>query len=103
VEWAKQKCSVSIKSSKLANEQISVFALYGKQSPEEQQKVFICKPNERKIIFATNIAETSVTIDGIVFIVDSGFTKNLVFDSTRNITSLKVIKYYHSCIECAIE
>ena len=51
------------------------------------------KKNERKIIFATDIAETSITIDGITFIVDSGFTKNLVFDSTRNITSLKVKKH----------
>ena len=81
----------SITSSKfLKAGLISVLALYGKQMPEEEEKVFIRNPNERKIIFATDIAETSITIDGIVFIVDSGFTKNLVFDSARNITSLKV-------------
>lgn len=88
---AKEKCSTSITSNKfLKAGLISVLALYGKQTPEEQEKVFIRNPNERKIIFATDIAETSITIDGIVFIVDSGFTKNLVFDSARNITSLKV-------------
>lgn len=91
MELAKEKCSGLIKLNKfLKGQQILVLALYGKQTPEEQEKVFIRNPNERKIIFATNIAETSVTIDGIVFIVDSGFTKNLVFDSARNITSLKV-------------
>ena len=91
MELAKEKCSSLIKSSKfLKGQQITVLALYGKQTPEEQEKVFIRNPNDRKIILATNIAETSVTIDGIIFIVDSGFTKNLVFDSARNITSLKV-------------
>ena len=91
MELAKEKCSSLRKLNKfLKGQQITVLALYGKQTPEEQEKVFIRNPNERKIIFATNIAETSVTIDGIIFIVDSGFTKNLVFDSARNITSLKV-------------
>jgi ATP-dependent RNA helicase DHX8/PRP22 len=66
--------------------------LYGKQTPEEQQLVFQKTPDVQKVIFSTDIAETSVTIDGVKFIVDSGLTKNLVFDSARNITSLKVWK-----------
>jgi ATP-dependent RNA helicase DHX8/PRP22 len=52
--------------------------------------VFDKTPDVQKVIFSTDIAETSVTIDGVKFIVDSGMTKNLVFDSARNITSLKV-------------
>ena len=66
------------------------YPLYGKQTPEEQQMVFDKTPDVQKVIFSTDIAETSVTIDGVKFIVDSGMTKNLVFDSARNITSLKV-------------
>ncbi len=66
------------------------YSLYGKQTPEEQQMVFDKTPDVQKVIFSTDIAETSVTIDGVKFIVDSGMTKNLVFDSARNITSLKV-------------
>jgi ATP-dependent RNA helicase DHX8/PRP22 len=66
--------------------------LYGKQTPQEQQLVFQKTPDVQKVIFSTDIAETSVTIDGVKFIVDSGLTKNLVFDSARNITSLKVWK-----------
>ena len=49
-------------------------------------------PDVQKVIFSTDIAETSITIDGVKFIVDSGLTKNLVFDSVRNISSLKVCK-----------
>ena len=69
---------------------VVALALYGKQPREEQQKVFVRKANEQKVIFATDIAETSITIDGIKFIVDSGLTKNMVFDSVRNISTLKV-------------
>lgn len=72
---------------------IVAYCLYGKQTPEEQQKVFVTTPDIQKVIFSTDIAETSITIDGVKFIVDSGLTKNLVFDSARNITSLKVILY----------
>jgi len=52
--------------------------------------VFRRTPDEQKVIFATDIAETSITIDGVKFIVDSGMTKSPFFDSTKNITSLKV-------------
>ena len=66
-----------------------VLPLHGKLQPEDQQKVFK-DFEERKIIFATNVAETSVTIPGIKFIVDTGLAKELCFDPKRNINSLEV-------------
>ncbi|KAJ6638803.1 Pre-mRNA-splicing factor ATP-dependent RNA helicase PRP43 [Pseudolycoriella hygida] len=69
-----------------------VFMLYGKQAPDKQAEVFekIDSSKERKIIFATDVAETSITIDGVVYVVDSGIKKEMVFDAERNISSLKI-------------
>lgn len=49
-----------------------------------------------KIIFATDVAETSVTIDGVRHVVDSGIKKDIVFDPRRNVTSLQVLKISRS-------
>jgi HrpA-like RNA helicase len=70
---------------------VKVFALYGRQDPEEQGEVFEkLEGNTRKIIFATDVAETSVTIDGVVYVVDSGVRKEMMFDPKRNISTLKL-------------
>ncbi|CAI9106795.1 OLC1v1006018C1 [Oldenlandia corymbosa var. corymbosa] len=47
-------------------------------------------PAGRKIFVATNIAETSLTIDGIVYVVDSGLSKQNVYDPLNHVESLKV-------------
>jgi hypothetical protein len=50
--------------------------LYATLPPEEQMIIFEPAPRDtRKVIFSTNIAEASVTIDGIKYVVDSGFVK----------------------------
>ena len=55
----------------------------------DQEKVFdIAPPGLRKCIISTNIAETSVTIDGIRFIIDSGKVKELNYDSTGGFSRL---------------
>jgi ATP-dependent RNA helicase DHX34 len=57
---------------------------------DEQDKVFAQPPpGVRKAIISTNIAETSVTIDGIRFVVDSGKHKEMAWDSATNIQSLQ--------------
>lgn len=63
--------------------------LYAGLSTEQQMYVFEPAPeNHRKIIFATNIAEASVTIDGIVYVVDSGFVKLRAFNPNTGIETL---------------
>ena len=67
-----------------------VLPLHGKLQPEDQQKVFHKYDGKRKIVLCTNIAETSVTIPGVKYIVDTGLAKELCFDSKRNMNSLEV-------------
>ncbi|MGP1529861.1 MAG: helicase-related protein [Treponema sp.] len=50
--------------------------LYGRLSKEEQERVFTSPPfGKKKIVIATNIAETSITIDGVAAVIDSGLAK----------------------------
>ena len=75
-------------SNKLGESAI-VLPLHGKLQPEDQQKVFK-EYEKRKIIFATNVAETSVTISGVKCIIDTGLAKELCFDPKKNMNSLEV-------------
>lgn len=65
---------------------------YGTLTNSDQLKVFFTAPKgTRKAIIATNIAETSITIPGIVYVIDSGFTKLKWFDAESNTDSLIVV------------
>ena len=66
---------------------IHLVPLYGRLPKEEQEKVFDKAPfGRKKVVLATNIAETSVTIDGITTVIDSGLAK-LNFYSPHTFTS----------------
>ncbi|KAL0878613.1 hypothetical protein ABMA27_003692 [Loxostege sticticalis] len=66
--------------------------LHSTLSSEEQALVFKKpKPGARKIVLSTNIAETSVTIDDCVFVIDCGRMKEKRFDSNRNMESLDLV------------
>jgi ATP-dependent helicase HrpB len=56
-----------------------VLPLHGDQSPEEQDRVILPNPGgpsqHRKIILATNVAETSITIEGVAAVIDSGLAR----------------------------
>ncbi|KAF8794411.1 ATP-dependent RNA helicase DEAH12 like protein [Argiope bruennichi] len=76
--------------SKLA-QRVKIFQLHGKLDVQEQQKIFERMPNGiQKVVFATNCAETSVTIPGIKFVVDCGMVKESQFDITRNMNIMSV-------------
>lgn len=73
----------------VGSQSILALPLYAGLSTEQQMSVFDSPPeNTRKVIFSTNIAEASVTIDGIVYVIDSGFVKLRAFDPTTGIESL---------------
>ncbi|KAM0754112.1 P-loop containing nucleoside triphosphate hydrolase protein [Meredithblackwellia eburnea MCA 4105] len=79
----------AIRSAVPSSEKIEVFPLHANLSSQEQSSVFRpVKEGHRKIVVATNVAETSITIDGIVFVVDCGRVKENTFDPETGITRL---------------
>ncbi|XP_025086245.1 probable ATP-dependent RNA helicase DHX35 [Pomacea canaliculata] len=71
---------------------MTVLPMYGSLPASEQMKVFQKPPhNSRKIVVATNIAEASITINGIVYVVDCGFVKLKAYDPSSGVESLVVI------------
>ncbi|XP_059157661.1 uncharacterized protein LOC131942019 isoform X1 [Physella acuta] len=65
------------------------FPLHGQLPPDEQKKVFQpLSDGVRKIVFATNCAETSITIDGIKYVIDTGVAKEMKYDPKKNINLL---------------
>ncbi|KGL77564.1 Putative ATP-dependent RNA helicase DHX57, partial [Tinamus guttatus] len=67
-----------------------VFPLHSSLSSEEQQSVFLKPPaGVTKIIISTNIAETSVTIDDVVYVIDSGKMKEKRYDPRKGMESLE--------------
>jgi ATP-dependent helicase HrpB len=66
-----------------------VLPLYGELPVEEQDRALM-PTGERKIVVATNVAETSLTIEGITMVVDSGLARKASFDARRGINTLLV-------------
>ncbi|KAF8404659.1 hypothetical protein HHK36_009547 [Tetracentron sinense] len=68
------------------------LALHGKLSYEEQGRVFQNYSEKRKVIFATNLAETSLTIPGIKYVIDSGMVKESRFEPSTGMNVLRVCR-----------
>jgi ATP-dependent helicase HrpB len=71
-------------------DEVEVFKLFSELSKSEQQRALLPHPaGKRKIVLATNIAETSLTIEGIEVVIDSGIEKKAIFQLNRGITHLQ--------------
>ena len=70
-----------------ARERLALIPLHGELSPRDQDRVFA--PSEyRRVIVATNVAETSLTIPGIRFVIDSGLARVARYDTQRGVNTL---------------
>ncbi|XP_074518866.1 ATP-dependent RNA helicase DHX8-like [Halichoeres trimaculatus] len=71
--------------------ELIILPVYSALPSEMQTRIFDpAPPGSRKVIIATNIAETSLTIDGIYYVVDPGFVKQVVYNSKSGIDQLVV-------------
>lgn len=71
------------------HDRLQIYPLYGRLNKEEQEQVFNeTEPGKMKVVLATNIAETSLTIDGIRIVIDSGYAKINYYNQTDFTSSL---------------
>ncbi|KAI5122467.1 hypothetical protein M0805_008778 [Coniferiporia weirii] len=72
--------------------ELVVCPIYANLPSEMQAKIFEPTPEgARKVVLATNIAETSITIDGVVFVIDPGFVKQNSYNPRTGMASLVVV------------
>lgn len=70
-----------------------VLPLFGQLSPAEQRKAIApSAPGSRKIVLATPIAETSITIEGVRTVVDSGLYRKQVFNPQNSLSHLETVR-----------
>ena len=67
-----------------------ILPLYGDLPPDRQDAALAPVPGARRIVLATNIAETSLTIEGVRAVVDSGLVRRLKFDPSTGMSRLTV-------------
>ncbi|KAJ2932819.1 hypothetical protein H1R20_g4271, partial [Candolleomyces eurysporus] len=72
--------------------QLLILPIYSALSFEVQSRVFVpTPPGSRKVVIATNVAETSLTIPGIYYVIDPGFSKQNAYDPRLGMHSLVVM------------
>ncbi|PWN21856.1 putative ATP dependent RNA helicase [Microstroma glucosiphilum] len=71
--------------------ELVILPVYSALPSEQQTRIFEpAPPGARKVIIATNIAETSITIDGVYYVIDPGFSKQNAYDARLGMDSLVV-------------
>ena len=74
---------VALKERLSTNTDLLVLALHSQMVSSDQKRIFRpAPPGMRKVVLSTNIAETSLTVEDVVFVIDSGKVKEVQSDST---------------------
>ena len=75
------------------SQHLNIQPLYGNLSPEDQRRAIApSAPGERKIVIATPIAETSITIEGVRVVIDAGLCRQVVFDARTGLSHLETVR-----------
>jgi ATP-dependent helicase HrpB len=78
-------------SLNMSEDRIALHPLYGDLPFEEQERALLPSKDRRKIVLATNIAETSLTIEGVRVVIDSGLTRMLRYDPATGMNRLVTV------------
>ena len=91
IEAAEQSLQETARKLGSSAPELLICPIYANLPTDLQAKIFEpTPPKARKVVLATNIAETSLTIDGIVYVIDPGFVKENVYNPRTGMESLVV-------------
>lgn len=83
-----ERCQQDLLANKKLSSSTLIMPLYGSQSLSEQRRV-LQKSSQQKIILATNVAESSITIDGVRVVIDAGLERVAWANTKSGLTELK--------------
>ncbi len=86
-----RSCTSRLVEAGIAARGISIHPLYGDLPFDEQQRA-ILPGRQRKVVLATSIAETSLTIEGVRVVIDSGLSRRLRFDPASGMNRLVTVR-----------
>eukprot|EP00924_Labyrinthula_sp_SR-Ha-C_P000860 augustus_masked-scaffold_7-processed-gene-6.51-mRNA-1 protein AED:0.03 eAED:0.04 QI:0/-1/0/1/-1/1/1/0/915 len=91
IELAQDALQKRLRNLKNKIKELVICPIYANLPQAEQEKAFLPAPKDgRKVVLSTNIAETSLTIDGIKFVIDTGFVKQNSYNPKTGMNSLIV-------------
>ncbi|KAJ1341243.1 hypothetical protein BSLG_004178 [Batrachochytrium salamandrivorans] len=92
IESAQEGLTLTCKALGSSIAELIICPIFANLPSDMQSKIFEPTPEgARKVVLATNIAETSITIDGIVYVIDPGFCKQKSFNPQTGMESLVVV------------
>jgi pre-mRNA-splicing factor ATP-dependent RNA helicase DHX16 len=92
IEAAQESLEETARALGNSIKELIIAPIYANLPTEMQSKIFEPTPDgARKVVLATNIAETSITIPGVVFVIDPGMVKQKTFNPRTGMESLVVV------------